>query len=67
MIYIDRSELEEIMVDLEGIVDLLMVVEESRYYEKQDANVFHAIKNSVQYSKKKLELLTKRCDKKQRI
>ena len=60
MISVDRNDLEEIIVDLEGIVDLLMVVEESHYYEKQDANVFHAIKNSVQYSKIKLESVMKR-------
>ena len=59
MIQVDKNDLEEVLIDLDGVLDLLTVVESSEYYEKQDVNVFHAIRNSLQYTKDKLENVTK--------
>ena len=59
MIQIDKNDLEDILMDLDGVLDLLTVVESSEYYEKQDSGVFHAIRNSLQYTKDRLEDITK--------
>lgn len=59
MVQIDKNDLEDVLMDLDGILDLLTVVESSEYYEKQDAGVFHGIRNSLQYTKDRLEDITK--------
>lgn len=59
MVQIDKNDLIEILIDMEGVLDLLTVVESSEYYEKQDAGVFRSIRNSVEYTKNKLENITK--------
>ena len=57
-----KNGLAEVLIDLEGILELLVVIEESRYYEEQDAGVFRAINNSLQYTREKLININKEVD-----
>ena len=59
VLQIDGNDLKEVLMDMDGVLDLLTVVEGSEYYGKEDAGVFRSIRNSLQYTKDKLEDITK--------
>ena len=53
MLQVDRNDLDEILMDLNGMLDLLTVVEASEYYAKEDAGVFRSLRNSLEFTKDK--------------
>ena len=57
MIQLNEDDLLEIQMDLKGISNMLVVIEASEYYNKQDAGVFRGIRNSIDFTKSKLDAL----------
>lgn len=53
MLQVDKNDLDEVLMDLNGMLDLLTVVEASEYYPKEDAGVFRSLRNSLEFTKDK--------------
>ena len=58
MIHLNEDDLLEIQMDLEGISNMLVVIESSEYYSEQDIGVFRSVRNSIDFIKSKLDALT---------
>ena len=54
MIQMNKDDLLEISMDLNGIMDLLTVMESSEYYTNGDAGICRALRNSIQFTIAKL-------------
>lgn len=59
MIQLQKDDLLEIQMDLNGISNMLVVIEASEYYNQEDASIFRALRNSVDFTKDRLENLIK--------
>lgn len=57
MIQLNKDDLMEIQMDLEGISNMLVVIESSEYYSEQDTGVFRGVRNSIDFTKGKLDAL----------
>ena len=57
MIHLNEDDLLEIQMDLEGISNMLVVIESSEYYTEEDTGVFRSIRNSIDFTKGKLDAL----------
>lgn len=57
MIHLNEDDLLEIQMDLEGISNMLVVIESSEYYKEEDTGVFRSIRNSIDFTKSKLDAL----------
>ena len=57
MIQLNKDDLSEIQMDLNGISNLLVVIEASEYYTEEDKGVFRTIRNCVDYTKTKFDNL----------
>ena len=57
MIQLNEDDLLEIQMDLEGISNMLIVIESSEYYNEEDAGVFRSVRNSIDFTKSKLDAL----------
>lgn len=44
-------------MDLEGIFNMFVVIESSEYYTEQDTGVFRSVRNSIDFTKSKLDAL----------
>ena len=55
MIQIQKDDLLEMQMDLTGLSNMLVVIESSEYYNEEDASIFRALRNSVDYTKRKLD------------
>lgn len=55
MLHIDKNDLTEIEMDLDGILNLLTVMETSECYKDTgDSGVCRALRNSLEHTKDKL-------------
>lgn len=54
MLQINKDDLLEIDMDLAGLIDLLVLLEASEYYTKEDSGVCRALRNSLECTKEKL-------------
>ena len=57
MIQLNKDDLLEIQMDLNGISNMLVVIESSEYYNQEDASIYRALRNSVDFTKSRLEEL----------
>lgn len=57
MIQLNKDDLLEIQMDLNGISNMLVVIEASEYYNQEDAGIYRALRNSVDFTKSRLEEL----------
>lgn len=57
MIQLNQDDLLEIQMDLEGISNVLVVIESSEYYREEDRGIFRGVRNSIDFTKGKLENL----------
>ena len=44
-------------MDLEGISNMFVVIEASEYYKEEDRGVFRCVRNSIDFTKYKLDSL----------
>lgn len=54
MIQLNKDDLLEIEMDLSGLMDLLTIMESSEYYTKEDSGICRALRNSIEFTKDKL-------------
>lgn len=55
MSQVNNDDLLEIKLDLDGMIDLLTVVESSEYYQNtSDKGVMRALRNSIELTRNKL-------------
>lgn len=54
MIQLSKDDLLEIQMDLEGISNMLVVIESSEYYREEDRGIFRGVRNSIDFTKSKL-------------
>lgn len=57
MIQLSKDALLEIQMDLEGISNMLIVIESSEYYREEDRGIFRGVRNSIDFTKSKLDNL----------
>lgn len=57
MIQIQKDDLLEIQMDLTGISNMLVVIESSEYYNEEDVSIVRALRNSIDFTKSKLDKL----------
>ena len=55
MVQIQKDDLLEIQMDLAGILNMLVVIESSEYYNEEDASIIRALRNSIDFTKCKLD------------
>ena len=44
-------------MDLEGISNMLIVIKSSEYYREEDRGIFRGVRNSIDFTKSKLDNL----------
>lgn len=57
MIQLNKDDLLEIQRDLSGISNMLVEIESSEYYNQEDASIYRALRNSVDFTQSRLEEL----------
>ena len=58
MIIIDKNDLVEIEMNLEGLLNLLIIMESSDYYKDTgEEGVCRALRNSLEYTKEKFSYI----------
>ena len=57
MIQLNKDDLLEIQMDLNGISNMLVVIEASEYYTEEDKSVFRTVRNCIDCTKNKFDNL----------
>lgn len=57
MIQLNNDDLLEVQMDLNGISNMLVVIESSEYYTAEDKSVFRAVRNCIDCTKSKFDNL----------